>query len=108
MNEIHCPNTCRCKKFESYRMVTHHICNLIFFPLNSTVLILKSIPKRNNAKFSGIGMTRIPLYEFNGFGFGVEDDNLLIKFGNLSNELESIKPSKLTKLILTYSRNECR
>lgn len=28
-------------------LATHHICSLIFFPCNSTVLILKSIPKIN-------------------------------------------------------------
>lgn len=28
-------------------LTTHHICSLIFFPCNSTVLILKSIPKIN-------------------------------------------------------------
>ena len=31
---------------------THHICNLIFFPPNSTVFILKSIPeKKSTDKF---------------------------------------------------------
>ncbi len=27
-------------------VATHHICNLIFFPSNSIVLILKSIPAK--------------------------------------------------------------
>lgn len=30
--------------------ITHHICSLIFFPLSSTVLILKSTPMRGNQK----------------------------------------------------------
>lgn len=38
----------------NYAYITHHICNLIFFPLNSTVLILKSIPIRKYILFTFI------------------------------------------------------
>lgn len=47
---------------------THQICSLIFFPLRSTVLILKSTPTEK--KINKINSSTFPVPTF-GLGFGM-------------------------------------